>query len=165
MALFLRRSGSCWVLLPALLAGGCALAPPLQGETRAELLQRWGPPSAVHRLAGGGERLEYATGPYGRTTWMIDLDSRAGARVVAARQVLVPAVMLGVPAGLSRDALRAELGRPAEVQGLWRGGELWSWRYENNDCLWFRATLSPEGRYLGGALMPEPGCDGKDAFE
>ncbi len=150
-------------LAAALLLAGCAAPPPAPGTARTELLQRWGVPTGIHTLPEGGERLEYATGPYGRTTWMIDLD--AGGRVQRARQVLEPATMFAVPAGLTREALRRELGRPGEVQGVWRGGEVWSWRYETNDCLWFRATITPEGRYAGGALMPDPLCEARDARE
>lgn len=151
----------CACLAPALLAA-CALPPPQPGADEAQVRQVWGAPTDVHALPGGGQRLEYATGPYGRSTWMIDLG--ADGRVQRARQVLEPNAMLALPVGLSADELRRELGRPGEVQGLWRGALVWSWRYENNDCLWFRATITPDGLYAGGGLMPDPGCDAGDAF-
>lgn len=149
-------------LLASLLAA-CALPPPQPGADEAEVRRLWGAPTDLHRLPGGGQRLEYATGPYGKTTWMIDLG--ADGRLLAARQVLQPGVLLALPPGLTREELRREIGRPGEVQPVWRGAEVWSWRYENNDCLWFRATIGADGRFQGGGFMPDPACDAGDSFE
>jgi hypothetical protein len=154
-----------WACLPGLLLAACALPPPTPGASDAELRRQWGPPSDTHPLPGGGTRLEYATGPYGRTTWMIDLG--ADGRVQRARQVLTPERLFALPAGtLDRAALRRELGRPGEVQGVYGGGETWFWRYETNDCLWMAASIGADGRYTGGALLPDPVCDAKsDGFD
>ena len=70
--------------LSALLLAGCAQLPPAPGTAADEVRRTWGTPTGTHALAAGGTRLEYATGPYGRTTWMIDLD--AAGRVQQARQ-------------------------------------------------------------------------------
>jgi hypothetical protein len=151
-------------LAPALLAA-CALPPPAPGTAEADLRRQWGQPTDTHGLPGGGMRLEYATGPYGRTTWMVDLG--ADGRVQRARQVLSPEALFALPAGaLDRAGLRRELGRPAEVQGVHGGGETWYWRFETNDCLWLAASLDRDGRYTGGALLPDPACDARsDGFD
>ncbi|MFO1295760.1 MAG: hypothetical protein U1F25_04255 [Rubrivivax sp.] len=49
------------------------------GEAREAVLARWASPTARYAMPAGGERLEYASGPFGRTTWMIDIDT--GGRV------------------------------------------------------------------------------------
>ena len=116
---------------------------------------------ARYALQGGGERLEYATGPYGRMTWMIDLD--AAGRVMAARQVLGEAEFLQVQSavGLQRADLLRWLGTPGQRRHGGRpGGEVWSWRYPTNDCLWFQASVADDGAVTGASYGIDPVCDG-----
>jgi hypothetical protein len=140
----------------------CATPSVNTGEPRDAVLSRWGPPTARHALAAGVERLEYASGPYGRTTWMIDID--AGGRVTAAVQVLNEAHFAdfqGRAPGMSRAELLRELGTPGEVKaaGL-RGGELWSWRYPTNDCLWFQVEIDTAAdKVRSGGYGIDPRCD------
>ena len=165
MALSPRRPRSWWVWLALLQLAGCALPPPAPGTAEAEVRRAWGMPTGTHPLPGGATRLEYASGPYGRTTWMIDLG--ADGRVQQARQVLTPEALFALPAGtLDRAALRRELGRPGEVQGVHGGGETWYWRYETNDCLWLAASIGADGRFTGAAVLPDPACDARsDGFD
>lgn len=146
----------------AALLGACATPPPGAGTTRDEVLRQWGAPTGRYALGAGAERLEYATGPWGRTTWMIDLD--AGGRVTQARQVLSEAEFLQVQtraaSGLTRDELLRWIGRPGEVKGGgWQGGQVWSWRYPTNDCLWFQVSIDDAGGVRGGAISIDPTCD------
>ena len=151
-------------LAALLLAGGCAVAPPAPGTPRAALQGIWGTPTAEHALPNGGHRLEYPSGPYGRTTWMVDLD--AAGRVQQARQVLNEAEFQAVMStpNLRRAAVLRRLGMPGEVRafgGAWgtNTGQIWSWRYPTNDCLWFEMTLSDDGRVTGGGYGIDPACD------
>jgi len=149
-------------LVAAALLGGCAPPVVSTGEPRDAVLSRWGAPTARYAMSGGAERLEYAGGPFGRTTWMIDLD--AAGRVTASTQVLNEAHFAefqGRAPGLSRAQLLRALGTPGEVKhaGL-RGGELWSWRYPTNDCLWFQVeldTAADQVRSAGYGI--DPRCD------
>jgi hypothetical protein len=148
-------------LAAALLLGACAVVPPQPGTTGADVLRTWGQPTAHHALADGSDRLEYATGPYGRTTWMVDLD--ATGRVKQARQVLNEAEFEAVmaTAGLRRGGVLRRLGAPGERRPLgWLGGEVWSWRYPTNDCLWFEISLSTDGQVTGAGYAVDPRCDG-----
>ena len=108
-------------------------------------------------------RLEYATGPYGRSTWMFDLD--AAGRVTQARQVLTePNLMAeqGRLPGMSRAELLRTLGTPGERHsGGRQGGVIWSWRYETNECLWFRVGVGDDGRVSDGGFYPDPACDNR----
>lgn len=150
-------------LLAALLAGCASLAPalPAPGDAEAEVLRRLGPPTARHALPAGGTRLEYATGPYGRHTWMVDLD--AAGRVRAVDQVLDQAHLAAFQArapGMAVDELLRTLGRPGERKaGGWPGGEVWSWRYPTNDCLWFQVSIGDDRRVRAGAFGIDPACD------
>jgi hypothetical protein len=114
-------------------------------------------------MPDGQTRLEYATGPYGRTTWMVDVD--ATSRVVLARQVLNEAEFLAVQTrlaggGMPRADLLRWLGRPGERRHGGRpGGEVWSWRYPTNDCLWFEVSVTDAGQAHSGAYAIDPRCD------
>jgi hypothetical protein len=147
----------------ALLAAGCASAPPAPGTPRAEVVQRWGPPSAVHGLPGGGERIEYGGGAWGLQTWMIDLD--ATGRVLQARQVRSEAEFTRLqaaysqPPGMSGDEVLRWLGTPSEVSGTWRGGIAWSWRYHSLDCRWFWVVMDPSRRVVGSGYDLDPWCE------
>ena len=144
----------------SLLSAGCAIAPPQPGVSRAEVLKAWGQPTARYALAEGGERLEFATGPYGRTTWMIDLDALAA--VKQSRQVLSESEFFQVQSALElrREGLLQWLGTPGERRSGGRaGGEVWSWRYPTNDCLWFQASVADDGRVTSSAYAIDPSCD------
>jgi hypothetical protein len=148
-----------WAAIAWLLYG-CAPLPPMPGMGRAELLQTWGAPTARYALQEGAERLEYASGPFGRTTWMVDLGPNG--RVQQARQVLNEAEFLAVQsaAALRREGLLRWLGSPGERRhGGWAGGEVWSWRYPTNDCLWFQASVADDGRVTSAAYGIDPRCD------
>ena len=153
----------CSLPLLAVLALLGACAPPIvqTGQPRDAVLQSWGAPTARYSMDGGAERLEYASGPYGRTTWMIDID--AGGRVRAAQQVLGEAHFAEFQArapGLTREQLLRELGRPGERQhGGLRGGETWSWRYPTNDCLWFQVSLGADATVSASGYGIDPVCD------
>jgi len=149
-----------WIALVA----GCAAPVPPGGTPEAEVLRQRGEPTARHPLPDGGVRLEYAGGTWARQTWMIDLDAQR--RVRAVQQVLTEGELLRVQqavadaAGLEAAALRRWLGTPGERRGAHLGGEVWSWRYETHDCLWFQASLDPMGRVRSAAFATDPACDG-----
>jgi hypothetical protein len=160
-----RLARCCLLLTAAALVAGCASLPPAPGAPAAAWRERWGEPGAVHRLPDGGVRWEYASGPWGRSTWMLDLDP-AG-RLVAARQVLTAPALAAFQQqadGLARDAVRAAIGRPGETRrvGLGAGREVWSWRYETNDCLWFEAEFDDGGRVQATGFAIDPACDAGD---
>ncbi len=157
-----------WRLPAALLSvawlaamSGCAMLQPRlaqPGQSEADMLSIMGQPTGRYALDGGAQRVEYAKGPQGRVTWMVDLD-RAG-RVSAVQQALTPANFAAVRHGMPRDALLRLLGRPGHRAGEYMNRETWSWRFETYDCLWVRVTLTAEGRVRGGAsYLPDPQCD------
>jgi hypothetical protein len=151
-------------VLAAALCAGCAAPPPPAGTAQESVLRDWGRPTARYALGDGTSRLEYATGPYGRTTWMIDVD--ADGRVTRSRQVLHEAEFLAVQSaqGLTRDGLLRWLGTPGERRsGGRQGGEVWSWRYPTNDCLWFQSAVADDGRVTASSYATDPACDAGDA--
>ena len=158
----LSARARAWLAATALLLrSACSTLHPAQlrvGQTEAEVLAAMGQPTGRYALDGGAQRLEFARGPAGRVTWMVDLD--AGGRLAGFEQVLDADHFALVRDGMPRDDLLRRLGRPAARQGEWQGRETWSWRYETHDCLWARVTLGADGRVQGGvAIMTDPACD------
>ncbi|MBZ8143301.1 hypothetical protein CLD22_25990, partial [Rubrivivax gelatinosus] len=124
------------ILVAAALSGCAAMKPPQPGWSEQQTLAHWGAPTSRYAMPDGVTRLEYATGPFGQSTWMIDVD--AAGRVIAAQQVLTEDKLRAVQGrlpGMSRDELLRTLGRPGERRGGgWQGGEVWSWRYQTHEC-------------------------------
>ena len=140
------------------LCAACA-TPPAVNAPASEVLKAWGRPTATYPLQPAGQRLEYASGPFGRTTWMVDVD--AAGRVAQVRQVLNEAEFFKLQSALSltRDEALRWIGTPAERRGARGGGETWSWRYPTNDCLWFQMSLDAQGLVQGSGFFVDPVCD------
>jgi hypothetical protein len=163
-----RRLGAAGVagaIVAAALAAGCetpagSYGPPstLAGWDADAVVARMGPPTGRHALPEGGTRLEFARGPLGRHTWMIDLDPMG--RALRAEQVLTEATFAQVRDGDRREDVLRRIGRPSEVRsGGWAGGETWSWRFDDdNRCLWFEVSMK-DGRARGPAYAIDPRCD------
>jgi hypothetical protein len=93
---------------------------------------------------------------------MVDVD--AAGRVKSARQVLNEAEFLLVQGAvnLRREELLRWLGTPGERRhGGWPGGEVWSWRYPTNDCLWFQSSVTDDGRVTSSSIGIDPACDAR----
>ena len=151
----------------AALLGGCASYAPtgiVPGQPEGDVVRAMGAPTGRYALPGGGARLEYARGPYGRQTYMVDLDG-AG-RVERVQQVLTEANFLRVVPGMGRNDLLLLLGRPGEVFGVAKqDSQVWNWRYPTNDCLWFQVTVTPDGRVLDAGRRVDPHCDARSNFQ
>jgi hypothetical protein len=152
--------------LAAALAAGCASYRPQDirvGQTEAEVTQLLGlRVTARYPGPSGQTRVEYATGPYGRVTWMVDIDAQG--KAVAWAQVLNETAFAYVQANfatMNADTLRYTLGRPGEVRGGgWQGGTVWSYRYPTTECLWFQVSVMDNGKLRdGGAYGIDPRCD------
>ena len=156
------------VLAAAALCAACTSYQPQAihaGQSAAELTPLMGQPTGHYTMPSGNQRLEFATGPQGRVTWMVDLDAQG--RVVKAEQVLNEQHFTEVQRNFERmnsqDLLRA-LGRPAQVRsGGWQGGQVWSWRYPTNECFWFQVSIRDNGKLRdGGTYDIDPQCDPGD---
>jgi hypothetical protein len=133
------------------------------GLPEAEVAQRWGSPTARYTLPTG-TRLEYATGPAGIETWMVDLDTAGNTlgwgQVLSERNLRT---VQGQLLSMTRDEVLRTIGRPSHIRsGGRQGGEVWSWRHESAFCLWFQASLNDNGRVTDAAFAPDPRCDHVD---
>jgi outer membrane protein assembly factor BamE (lipoprotein component of BamABCDE complex) len=129
-----------------------------QGATVAEITATLGAPTARHSRAGG-ERLEYARGPYGKHTYMLDLDAQG--RLARWEQVLTEPQFNAIRAGMTGDELRQALGRPSEMQRIaHQRRTVWSYRYETPFCKWFQVGVDRQDRVVDTGYGPDPLCDG-----
>jgi hypothetical protein len=121
-----------------------------------------GEPSGRAALPGGGTRIEYARGPMGKHTYMVELD--ASGRVRGWEQVLTEANFESIAIGAPQADVRWRLGRPSETRVGWRGvGEVWSYRYESLFCRWFQVWLV-DGSVREAAYAVDPMCDDHRPF-
>jgi len=145
----------------ALLAVSCAgYAPPKEmrtGLSEAEVVQMMGPPTGRYQLPEGPQRLEFARGPYGRHTYMVDFEQ---GKVTKWDQVLDRRYFDAVETGMNRDQLLRFIGQPSDVAGMMRNGQIWSYRYANSDCLWWQAQLDAQGVITSAGYAPMPQCNG-----
>jgi hypothetical protein len=130
------------------------------GSTMTDVKNTYGAPTGEYTVAGG-TRFEYATGPYGKFTWMVDFG--ADGRLREVQQVLTEARFNAVQAGTDAAALRSALGRPSEV---WRLGRLnqdvWRYRYDSPFCQVFQVSVGDDGKVVDTGYAPDPLCESND---
>ncbi len=151
------RSLTC-LLLAALV--GCADYGPgalRPGQPEADVLAHMGPPTGRYPLAGGGSKVEYARGPMGKHTYMVEIDAVRPRQPLGAGADRSPLRCAGDRRGAGRRA--GELGRPSETRVGWRGvGEVWYYRFESVFCRWF-VVWFVDGRVREASYDTDPMCD------
>ena len=150
----------CWVFASVALAGCAGTYGPQSLQTGTSLDQvaaTMGKPTARYPRAGG-ERVEYARGPYGRHTYMLDFDAQD--RLTGWQQVLAEPIFHEIRSGMTRDELLMAIGHPSESQTLAHQQRmLWSYRYETPFCQWFQVGLDRQDRVVDTGYGPDPRCD------
>jgi outer membrane protein assembly factor BamE (lipoprotein component of BamABCDE complex) len=127
------------------------------GATVSEVTAALGAPTARYARADG-ERVEYARGPYGKHTYMLDFDSQG--RLLRWEQVLTEPHFDALRVGASRDDVLFTLGHPSEAKPLPHQRRiLWSYRYEGPFCKWFQVGLDGSGQVVDTGYGPDPLCD------
>lgn len=152
-------------LLCAGLLGGCASYGPgglAAGASRADVVARMGPPTGRYPNPDGGQRLEFARGPYGRDTYMLDFD--ADERLLAVDQVLTERNFDALRPGMVKDDVLRRIGHPGEVRYLSRQQHrLWSYRYDTPFCILFQVSLDTADKVAELGHNIDPACEGRDA--
>ena len=160
------RGGLIAVAVAAVAAaalGGCAaLAPggwPV-GTPITQARQGWIAPTGEYALPGGGTRLEFAQGGFGKQTHMLDFDAQG--QLIASTQVLTPAHFATIVPGLTSDEVLRRLGRPAQVFTVgWQQLRVWNYRFAGGDCVWFQVSIAnADARVTEAGIGTDPACDG-----
>ena len=157
-----RRMPCRLAMLGAAVLAGCVAYAPGElapGSSVDALRQRMGEPTARHVLPDGASRLEYARGPAGLHTFMVDVD--AAGRVQRWAQVLDGPSFDRVQTGWSLAQGRREFGTPTQDHTYARLGQrVWSYRWHSWDCTWFQVTFSlPEEVVSSTGSGPDPRCE------
>lgn len=151
--------------LAGLLLAGCVnmssptkLAPGASAEAiRAQL----GEPTGRYTLPEGRTRLEYARGPFGRETWMLDV--AANGALLEATQVLNEARFATIKAGMTSEEVLRIIGRPSKLGYVgWQKQTVWNYRYASPFCQWFQVGLGQDGIVQDTGYGPDPLCDDVD---
>lgn len=166
----LRRTGSdqrprhrftaLTALAVAALSGCSAYAPSglPPGATAAEVVSAMGPPTGTGQAP---QRLEFARGPYGKHTYMVDFD--AYGRLRSWEQVLTERNFFQVLPGQTQDEVIRRLGRPSTTFPIGRQHIIvWNYRYETPFCQWFQVSIGTAadtlGRVTDVGFGPDPLC-------
>lgn len=144
--------------------GGCAGYSPqgLQpGASEADVIRAMGPPTGRYTQPSGKTRLEFARGPSGRETFMVDFDAEG--RMLDWEQVMDLWYLTRITPGLDVDDVLLRVGHPAFMQKFPRQQiEVWSYRYPTNECLWFQISIGDDGKVISGGQGIDPRCDPGD---
>lgn len=150
-----------WLLLSLGLLTACGIGVDSlkPGVSRvADIVHAMGPPAAVWPGENGNSVHEYPTGPAGLQTYMLTVDPDG--LLLAVLPVLTESEFVRVTPGMTRDAVRRRLGRPAETRHFELSGEeVWTWRYadSHNMVMHFNAHFAPAtGQLLRSTRTMEP---------
>jgi len=152
--------GFCGALVLVAL-GGCATRYGPQslpaGASLDQVTAELGPPTGRYARSGG-ERVEYARGPYGRHTYMLDFDAQG--HLTTWQQVLTEPIFDDIRVGMTREQLLMALGHPSYSLPLaYQKRTLWSYRYETPFCKWFQVGLDRQDKVVDTGYGPDPMCD------
>ena len=149
MALAVMALSACATLAPGALPPGTPIA-----EARAS----FGGPTGEYPLPGGGTRLEFARGAFGRQTYMLDFD--ASGRLVKSEQVLTEVNFATIQPGMTAEQVRMRLGRPAQIFYVpWQKLAVWNYRWFQGDCVWYQISIGESGRVTESGVGSDPACD------
>ena len=159
----LLRAAAAATLIASLAACAVMRAPATLpvGTPIAEARQAYGGASGEYPLAGGGTRLEFRQGSFGRQTFMLDFD--ASGRLVSTQQVLTPSTFASITPGMPQDEVLARIGRPAFVFPVgWQQLQVWNYRFGGleGDCVVFQVSISNATHTVAEAgPNTDPACD------
>lgn len=147
-------------LVPGLMLGCAGYGPSGLPERSsiADVRARLGTPSGEYSLAGGAKRLEYARGPFGLHTFMLDFD--ASGSLQSWHQALYEENFATIRGGMSGDQVLLALGHPAHQFGVWSGQQtMWAYRFDSPACQWFLVGVNPQGQVASTSYGPDPRCE------
>ena len=149
--------------LPALALAGCASFAPGSlppGTPIAQARDALFRPSAEYALPGGGTRLEFPQGQFGKQTYMLDFDNSGS--LVSSEQVLTERNLASAQKGMTAQQVRERYGRPAAIFGVRFAvpASVWNYRYAGGDCVWYQISISEEShRVTESNVGSDPVCE------
>lgn len=152
------------LLTVAVLVTGCAGYAPTDamiGQNRDEIVAVLGQPSSEAPIEGG-TRLNFPRGPFGKHTYFVYLDESG--KMARWKQVLDEKNFDKIRPGMMREEVIGLVGESKVRDGLARGrGYIWSYRYVNQHCFWFRVEFTPEDIVRSTMYTKPPECRARGA--
>lgn len=128
------------------------------GATEAQVVARMGPPTGRYALPNSGTRLEFARGPQGRVTYMVDFDAAGGS--ILWDQVLTPQTFISLEPGISSEEVLMRIGHPGSTRAYPRQKlTVWNYRFPTFDCLWYQVSIGDDGKFISATQGIDPQCD------
>jgi hypothetical protein len=157
----LRRLVARVALVAAASMVGCTAYSPGSLPERSSIADaraRLGTPSGEYALAGGAKRLEYARGPFGLHTYMLDFDAAGTLR--SWYQVLYEENFATIRPGMTSEQVLVAIGHPGHRFGVWSGQQtMWAYRFDSPACVWFLVGVDPAGQVASTQYGPDPRCE------
>lgn len=126
--------------------------------------QSLGVPTGEFARPDGGRRLEYARGPFGRHTYMLDFD--ASGKLLRWEQVLTEAKFNTIQPGMSGGEVQALIGHSFDQRMVGvaeRRQTVWAYRYETPFCQYFQVGIDAQGKVMDTSYGPDPLCDTRES--
>ena len=115
-------------------------------STATEVRSVMGNPTFEWKAPDGSTTWEFARGPEGVVTYMVDLGPDSVMRAI--RQVLTEAYFAQIRPGMRQDEIRKLIGRPGQTMPFPNlQEEVWSWRFEQShgNPWFFNVHFAPDG--------------------
>jgi len=113
--------------------------------------------AAARLNTASGTRLIFPRGPFGRHSYAVDFDAKRQA--TGFEQLLVDERFSRVAPGMSPEEVIALIGPTSIEQGLaLQWGSVWSYRFENTQCIWFQIEWDPQMRVRSAGYGIPPEC-------
>jgi hypothetical protein len=159
-----------WVMMAALLSvAGCTSYGPQSlspGASVEAVRQSLGLPTGEFAQPDGGRRLEFARGPYGRHTYMLDFD--ASGKLLRWEQVLTEAKFNTIQPGMTGAEVQALIGHSFDQRMVGvaeRRQTVWAYRYETPFCQYFQVGIDSQGKVMDTSYGPDPLCETRETSD
>ncbi len=126
------------------------------GDRREQIIQTLGHPSS-ELTTSDGQVMIYPRGPLGKHTYFVYLNQNGA--MSRWTQVLDEKNFARIKPGMTRDEVISIIGESKVRDGIAFGrGYVWSWRYVNFHCFWFRVEFTPENIVRSTMYQKPPEC-------
>ncbi|MDA0225623.1 MAG: hypothetical protein O2975_05865 [Proteobacteria bacterium] len=149
-------------LAVACLLSACATYSPQslpEGASFQDAIEAMGPPTAETALPNGGRRVEFARGPMGRHTYMVDFDAQG--RLLGWEQVLTEARFNTIRSGMTAAEVHALIGHSFLKRGIAKENQVvWAYRFPSPFCMLFEIGMNAaESEVVDTSYGQDPACD------
>lgn len=125
--------------------------------TEVQVRQQFGDPVTVTVLPDGSRVLDYPRQPEGWTNYVIRIG--ADGKMSSLRQLLNEDNFARIKPGMTQQAVRDALGRPAKTQRFdLKQQEVWDWRFKlhGQESHLFSVTFDNAGQVVATAVIDDP---------